>query len=47
MSEDVEQMEAMLRLMFGDHYVSMFHVIRLKATKMATPFLRLRLIGGS
>ena len=27
MSEDVEQMEAMLRLMFGDHYVSMFHVI--------------------
>lgn len=27
MSEDVEQMEAMLRLMFGDLYVSMFHVI--------------------
>ena len=27
MSEDVKQTEAMLRLMFGDHYVSMFHVI--------------------
>lgn len=27
MSEDVKQTEAILRLMFGDHYVSMFHVI--------------------
>lgn len=27
MSEDINKMEAMLRLMFGDHYVSMLHVI--------------------
>ena len=27
MSVDIKQMEAILRLMFGDQYVSMFHVI--------------------
>ena len=27
MNQDTKQMEAMFRLMFGDHYVSIFHVI--------------------